>query len=230
MLKEIKKKNLADIAYDRILADVISKMSEGEKIPSENLLSKSLGVSRVVVREALEKLRAERILITFHGRGSFVANPMNFSDSKEQIRFDFEEFSEIMEFRSCIEYAAIKRAVLLGTNEELRELLDISCEMEMYIDNPSRFSEADYRFHIAIAKASKNKRFLSAMQREAVDIQGCLEAMNRLNDSRKWGAELHKKIAEKIIQRDSKAAIDILKLNGEYNLARMQQIYDDNKK
>ena len=68
------------------------------------------------------------------------------------------------------------------------------------------------------------------MVAEEKAIFSALEAMNSLNDSRLWGAQLHKKIADRIIARDAKGAIDILKLNGEYNMARMHQVYDNHKK
>ena len=230
MIKEIKKKNLAEIAYDRIMSDVISSLAEGDKIPSENTLSKSLGVSRAVIREALLRLRDENVIATFHGRGSFVANPSNFTTLDLQNTFDFKEFCEVMEFRSCIEYTAIKRAVSVAGDTELLKLREIAEKMEESVDDQAAFSMADYRFHLAIAELSHNSRFVSAMVAEEKAIFSALEAMNSLNDSRLWGAQLHKKIADRIIARDAKGAIDILKLNGEYNMARMHQVYDNHKK
>lgn len=225
MIREIKKQNLADVVYDRIRTDIISSLSEGDKIPSENQLSKSLKVSRVIVREALERLRSEHIIATYHGKGSFVANPSNFDKFDVSPVLDFSEFCEVMEFRACIEFGCIKRAVSVATDAELEAIRAIAREMEGCTEDRAAFSEADYLFHKEIAKASHNSRFMSAMETEKEAIYTCLDAMNMLNDSRKWGAALHRRIADKIVLRDAKGAIEILKLNGEYNVARMQQVY-----
>ena len=47
--------------------------SPGQKIPSENYLTKKYGVSRVTVRSALKKLADEKFLTKCHGKGTFVA-------------------------------------------------------------------------------------------------------------------------------------------------------------
>ena len=67
----------------------------------------------MVVREALKKLREERVILTYHGSGSFVANPKNFLNFyNENPEISFKEFSDIMQFRSCIEFSAIKKYAL----------------------------------------------------------------------------------------------------------------------
>ena len=47
-------------------------MLEGEKLPSESQLCELYGVSRPVVREALSRLQADRVVISRHGSGTFV--------------------------------------------------------------------------------------------------------------------------------------------------------------
>jgi len=46
--------------------------SENERIPSEPLLAKELGISRATLREALKQLESEGILLRKHGVGTFV--------------------------------------------------------------------------------------------------------------------------------------------------------------
>ena len=47
-------------------------LKPGQKIPSERRLSSRLGVSRSLVREALHALQGRGVIITQHGKGSFV--------------------------------------------------------------------------------------------------------------------------------------------------------------
>ncbi|WP_281190955.1 GntR family transcriptional regulator [Staphylococcus schleiferi] len=48
------------------------EFKEGDKIPSERNLCEQFGVSRITVREALERLEKDRIIKREHGKGSFV--------------------------------------------------------------------------------------------------------------------------------------------------------------
>ena len=194
------------------------------KIPSENQLSKSLNVSRVVVREALKRLREERILVTYHGSGSFVANPKNFLNFYKSIpEMSFKEFSDIMEFRSAIEYASIRSATVNADDEDLKLIRDAFIAMRDSVDDPMSFSVCDYAFHAAIIKASHNEIFLEVMTSKKEEILKVLGMMNKLNDSRSWALDLHEIICHAIERRDSKVAIDLLKNNGEYNVARFKE-------
>lgn len=47
----------------------------GDKLPSEPVLARGLGVSRVVVRQALAILEDDRQIVRIRGRGTFVAAP-----------------------------------------------------------------------------------------------------------------------------------------------------------
>lgn len=60
---------------DRLKADIEKGVyQENEKLPSEFELSKSLGVSRATLREALRLLEEENVIVRRHGVGTFV-NP-----------------------------------------------------------------------------------------------------------------------------------------------------------
>ena len=58
-----------------IKKDIIQgNLMPGEKLPSENELTKAMGVSRITVREAIQKLVAINLVETHQGKGSFVKN------------------------------------------------------------------------------------------------------------------------------------------------------------
>ncbi|MCI8852819.1 MAG: FadR family transcriptional regulator [Lachnospiraceae bacterium] len=234
MINKIEKCNLVDEAYKQIYNSITEHVwAEGEKIPSENQLCKLLNVSRIVVREALQRLRTERWIVTYQGVGSFVANPQNFEGLESDIKhapvvsMSYQEFRDVMEFRACIEYSAIKRAVAAAGDEELKACLDLAEEMEQCQEDPEAFTQADYDFHMQILRCSQNKMYYQAMESCVEKVQYCLGIMNSLNDSRRWAVGLHREIGECLCRRDGKAAIELLKKNGEYNLARMSQFFPD---
>lgn len=72
---------------DKIKEDIESgKYKSKEKLPSEFLLSKQLGVSRATLREALRILEEENIVVRRHGVGTFVNPKPIFSSGIEQLR------------------------------------------------------------------------------------------------------------------------------------------------
>lgn len=51
------------------------ELREGESVPSEAVLTRSLEVSRAVVRQAFYELRLEGYVVRDKGRGTFVRTP-----------------------------------------------------------------------------------------------------------------------------------------------------------
>jgi GntR family transcriptional regulator len=57
------------------LRQEISQLAPGSAIATERVLSGRFGVSRTTVRQALQELAVEGLLLRFQGRGTFVAPP-----------------------------------------------------------------------------------------------------------------------------------------------------------
>lgn len=95
---------------DRLKSDIEKGVfHENEKLPSEFELSKSLGVSRATLREALRLLEEENVIVRRHGVGTFV-NP------KPLFTSGIEHLSSIS---SMIENAGMKPGtVFINATEE----------------------------------------------------------------------------------------------------------------
>ncbi len=223
MITKIEKSSLSQKVYSILRETLFSEYKEGDLIPSENMLSKTLNVSRVVVREALQRLREEKIIVTYQGKGSFFANPKNFSKGINVSSLSFDEFIDVMKFRATIEQNAIREAVKLASDAELLNIKKAVENMQRNKDDLSAFTKADYEFHLEIHKCSKNKLFFQSVENFKSEIIACLTAMNAVNDSRDFALSLHEKIADALIERDAKKALSLLNNNGEYNFARMKE-------
>ncbi len=71
---------------ERIKEDIQNGIyTEKEKLPSEFELSKSMGVSRATLREALRILEEEHVIIRRHGVGTFVHTKPLFLSGIEQL-------------------------------------------------------------------------------------------------------------------------------------------------
>ncbi|HBR18998.1 MAG: hypothetical protein A2Y13_00685 [Planctomycetes bacterium GWC2_45_44] len=68
--------SLADRAASSLRDEIRSgKYAVGQKIDDEHALADKFGISRGTVRQALELLRKERLVVRQQGRGTFVTNP-----------------------------------------------------------------------------------------------------------------------------------------------------------
>lgn len=71
---------------ERLKKDIESgKFKENERFPSEFVLARELGVSRSTLREALQILEAEKVIIRKHGVGTFVNPKPLFTSGIEQL-------------------------------------------------------------------------------------------------------------------------------------------------
>ena len=88
----------------RILA---GELAAGAKLPTESELSASFGVSRTVVREALQHLQASGLVETFQGRGSYVlAIPLDTADGPLADVRTRADLTDLIEFRIGMESEA----------------------------------------------------------------------------------------------------------------------------
>ncbi|MGV0810777.1 FadR/GntR family transcriptional regulator [Mycolicibacterium boenickei] len=142
---------------DKILA---GDLPPGQKLPSESELIDEFGVSRTVVREAVTRLRAEGLVETFQGRGSFVLavpEPTSFTVESAAIR-THHDVLDMVDFRLGVECEAAALAAAridTASAEAVRSALT-----DFGAATPDDAVEADFRFHRAIAAASGNRFYV----------------------------------------------------------------------
>jgi GntR family transcriptional regulator, transcriptional repressor for pyruvate dehydrogenase complex len=145
---------------DKILA---GDLPPGHKLPSEAELIEEYGVSRTVVREAVTRLRAEGLVETFQGRGSFVLampEPTSFSVESAAIR-THHDVLDMIDFRLGIECEA---AALAAARVDDAGGATIRNALEAFVNAaPQDQVEADFGFHRAVAAASGNRFYLELL-------------------------------------------------------------------
>src|SRR5690349_810242 len=66
---------MSDVLYGDLLKEIRSgRLAKNERLPSEKEFCERFGVSRPIVREALERLRKEGLIHSRQGAGSFVVD------------------------------------------------------------------------------------------------------------------------------------------------------------
>ena len=163
---------------DKILA---GELPPGRKLPSETELVDEFGVSRTVVREAVTRLRAEGLIETFHGRGSFVLTvpePTPFTVESATIR-THRDVLDMLDFRIGIECEA---AVLAAARIDGSGRAAIQAALEAFVvAAPEAAVEADFLFHRAVAAVSGNRFYLELL--DSLGPMMIMLARTRLGDA-----------------------------------------------
>ncbi len=161
---------LGDQLYGQILEQIVSgRLAEGARLPPETEICKLFGVSRPVVRQALQRLRADGLVRAHQGSGTYVlARPA------ERLA-DFVDPGAVAALMRCLEVriglegAAARFAAERRSARELDRIVAAHEALRAEADAGAMTAEADLAFHAAIAEASGNgffPRLLAELQAE----------------------------------------------------------------
>ncbi len=222
----IERVNLVDAVYKQLYEMIASgKLPEGTKLESENKLAESFSVSRVVIREALQKLRSEKLVVTRQGAGTYVANPKNFLLNTQSIDMTEAAYRDFLHFRESVEYGAVSLAKTAAVDEDFDELDRCVRQMEITSKDKSNFDEADYCFHLAMVKCSHNVYLENAMKANYQMLVSVFDAMNSLPAADNFGMASHRELAAMMRRRDVKGVIKAYNEMGKYNIARLAEYF-----
>ncbi len=155
---------LAHRVYEQIAARIASgEFRANAKLPSENDLATMLGVSRPVLREALQKLRTEGTIVARQGAGNFVRDTAGTVLSFSPVE-TIADIQRCYEFRLTVEPVAAREAARRRDAQNLRKMEDALDLLQDATRNKRHREDADFGFHLAVAEASNNHYFSSTMQ------------------------------------------------------------------
>lgn len=207
------------IPVSQIIANKISDMiflqkkyQPNDKLPNENKLAEELGVSRTTIREAVKTLVANGVLTIERGRGTFVTAQPGAQNDPFRISY-LEDKKKLVhnwfEMRLVLEPANVRMVVERATDEEIKKILECEREAAELIKAGKPFSEADQKFHAAIAKATHNNVIelmmpaIEASISEAINTAVYAGAHERAYENALIN---HRHIANFIEQRDADGA------------------------
>ena len=164
-LKRVKNPSVVQQVIDSLTEAMIQKeLRPGDKIPTENELSESLGVARNSVREATKILVFLGVLEIGRPEGTFVCN--GFSESMINpmiygiILNQGDSYDSLMELREMTEAGVLRLAMEKQTKEDMEGLSRALAQMkEAFFREPQDLQasfEADNRFHDTIMEMGRN--------------------------------------------------------------------------
>lgn len=187
-------------------AEIKKRLLENTILPNErireDLIAEELQISRTPVREAINRLVTEGLVVSVPRKGLF---------AKEITTDDIEEMIEV---RIVLEALSAELCCIRASDDQLKTLKDVFDHYEYMLRRGRHLeaSELDGEIHNCIARISGNDRLIHYIG----DLQQYFQYARARNV--KWTQEmvdrsikLHKNLLDAIIQRDaslSKAAIE----------------------
>lgn len=153
--------SLADTVAERLRGDITSgTYSRGDKLPTERDLSEKYGVSRPIVREAINTLKRDGLVATRQGLGAFVIETKEVTFRLATVDLnDAMDIRNVIELLMAVESAATALAAERRSPQQLHAIEQHLEAMQRAFDNNETGIEEDMAFHREIADASGNPHF-----------------------------------------------------------------------
>lgn len=159
-MEAIQKVYLADSVIQHIqkqISDGILK--SGDILPSGRRLALDLGVSRTVIRQALDQMAAKNIIAEKDGQYVIQDHTMEtlLSAAIQKYSSSQECINEIIEVRNMLELYCVRRAANLAKPEEIREMQKSISLMRESLEHGELGCQYDSDFHRAIVRMAGNR-------------------------------------------------------------------------
>ncbi|QQK75029.1 FadR family transcriptional regulator [Salicibibacter cibarius] len=158
--------------YEIVADDIKGRIDNGELQPGDRLdsverLARQFNVGRSAVREALSALKAIGLVDIKHGEGTFIksANRLSLKLSVSALlSMRPEEISELLEVRKIVEVGAAGSAAYRREEHQLPVIEEALQQMAVPISDGKLGEEADWQFHLAIARATQNNMLVDLLE------------------------------------------------------------------
>lgn len=198
--------------YEQVVAQIEGRILSGElrpgdKLPAERELAEQFGVSRTAIREAMKALTQSGLVEIQPGRGTFVTDSTSMvvrHSLDRLVRVGNETgIQDLVEVREILEPEIAALAALRAGSEDIQAMENAVKAMDLAMDDPDTFIEADLDFHLALAHGSNNALIpilidslvdlLREHRKRAASVEGGLER----------GQPFHKIILDAIKENDA---------------------------
>ena len=160
----IERPRLSDTIYGQLLDEIMAgRFSAGDRLPTENQLAQRFSVSRPVVREALQRLQTDGVVIARQGSGTYVQRSPSQRVGELTSQVSLHDVLQVMELRMALEELSARLAARNRTDDQVRIIEQARQALGEVFGQEAAAKEADYAFHRAIAVASGNRLLVEAL-------------------------------------------------------------------
>lgn len=216
----------SDIAYEYIVERIRSGVwKPGDKIATEAQLVDMIEVSKVAVRQAIERLVTISVLKKVQGSGTYVEKKENMSIMSASIFGMDEEFMmKTLEFRKMFDSYNVELFIQRATDDEIIELQRNYAQMIEAKDDMQRFHKLDQIFHDLVANGTKNPMIIQ-ISKLFIDIFVDNQKLNYYNAGPENAIKYHGKILGAIKERNVEVASIYARMSIEESIQRLEEFH-----
>lgn len=203
------------VLAERVYHMLYARISNGDyttnsKLPPELNLSEEFGVSRPVLRTALERLRAEGLVYSRQGAGSYVRAPQGQTLGFAKVE-TIADIQRCYEFRINLETEAAGLAAERRSGDNLDAMEEALRLMDAATLSHQHREDADFAFHLAVTAGARNHYFEASMRalREHIAVGMKMHGKSLMSDGPKGLQAVfkeHSEIYAAIRDHDGEAA------------------------
>jgi DNA-binding GntR family transcriptional regulator len=187
---------LKDKAYGVIKRKIVRCELMPGAVVDQNALMEEIGVSRTPIREAVNALEREDLLVVMPRRGVIVA-PISIGD-----------VSQIYTVREAIEPLIAKLATPVAEKDMLAKFHKVFTKDKYDTDS---IIESDFQLHFYLAERTKNRYLIRLMEGVLSQNMRIVALGARIHDRLRASNDEHAKIIERILARDADGAAEAMR-------------------
>lgn len=195
---------------ERIMGYILrNRLRPGDRLPTEGDLSRQLGASRTVIREALRSLQALGMIESRQGSGRYVrpfALDALASGLAYSLAFDAASVSELLTVRRVLEVAFLPQAMATLTPDGLRELGRLVEAMRARASRGELISAEDRAFHLTLFAGVSNRVLSTLLEAFWGLFESALDEPLRRSGDLLRAVQLHDEIVRALAVGDLQAA------------------------
>lgn len=209
MYDPVERPKVYQLVAERLLHQVrLRRLNPGDSLPPEHELARRYGVGRSSVREALRLLESKGV-IRSAGHGSFVVAEYG-NALVDSLRFlltlEAFDLEELYELRKILETEFAALAASRRGEEHLQRMEEAIREMEAGLGSQARYIEADLRFHLTVAEATRNRVAVYVMRAIRDPLHRALARVYHIPGSPQKSMAQHRAILEAVRAQDPEGA------------------------
>jgi GntR family transcriptional regulator, transcriptional repressor for pyruvate dehydrogenase complex len=212
VLPNLKQGNLVERVFEAMRNNILSgQYQDGERLAPQQMLGEQLGVSRTVIREALNKLAMVGLVDIRQGSGTFVLTSRVggvISPTLEVLLANKESMQELTETRYYLEQTIARLAAKRADEAVIGKLTECVTNMEGCVDTGDTvgYAKYDLAFHMTLADASGNSVLAHILEVVRESMLRFMKDFTQIPGAPKTALEHHAAIVHAVTHHDTRAA------------------------
>lgn len=203
--ESIRKESTRDKAYQAVRNAILSgKLKTGHRI-AEVPLASELGVSRAIVREALQQLAHEGLVDQNSYRGTRV------------VRLSPQQIDDTLQVRLLLETEAVRLAHERLSDTERKTLRAMARRLEAAVNDPKKFVELDLALHEKVWELSGNEIVYRVLRQITVPVFAMSVIMRmqseKVDPGGNWKRGDHTQLVEAICEGTADEAAEAIRFH-----------------